>query len=87
MDAAGGTISRKEQPISQDCDAGTECPKSLVVYNLEFPPNCAPEHKAFIRKQKHEEAERLAIGTRSWVVDHTWILESIASLTLQPFSG
>lgn len=87
VNAAGGTISEKEHLTSRDCEAEAERAKSLVVYNLDFPPNCEPGLKAFIKKQKHEEAEKIAVQTGSWVVDHTWILESVAGLTLLPFSS
>ncbi|KAL5702380.1 non-specific serine/threonine protein kinase [Ranunculus cassubicifolius] len=84
--AAGGAIVTEDKLMSLASDVEGQCVSSVIVYNLDFPPKCLPEDKAFIRKQRHEEAQRLAIETRSWVVDHTWILESIAALKLQPYS-
>ncbi|KAF6145542.1 hypothetical protein GIB67_037575 [Kingdonia uniflora] len=70
---AGGMLLTESMLVSQTCDTQTVSSKTLVVL-----PQCQPE-------QLHEEAKTLAARTRSLLVDHSWIFDSIAASVLQPF--
>ncbi|PIA36294.1 hypothetical protein AQUCO_03400293v1 [Aquilegia coerulea] len=83
VEAAGGTILMEEILLSQGCDAESECSTRIVVYSLNAPSEREPKNISLLTKR--EEAERLAVQTRSWAIGHTWILESIAACKLQPF--
>ncbi|KAF9606902.1 hypothetical protein IFM89_029501 [Coptis chinensis] len=85
VEAAGGTLVTEDMLTSQSRDREAESSTRLVVYSLELPPEPQTDDLIFM-KQRYEQAEKLANETRSWVLGHTWILESIAACKLQPFS-
>ncbi|KAL6903516.1 hypothetical protein ACP4OV_004329 [Aristida adscensionis] len=71
--AAGGTILEKTQLAST----------SLIIYSMEPPQGSHPDTLNEVIKKRMAEAEELAatIGCRS--IPHTWLLDSIASCTVQ----
>lgn len=85
----GGTIiESKERLMMQSDDAMTAIPSSLlVVYNSDPPRGNAAGQENFIMLHRLEEAKCVANITNSQVIQHTWILESIAASKLQTLPG
>lgn len=84
--SAGGTvIENKEHLVSQSCDAkGTF--RTLIVYNADHINQCTSGDKDSHVLEIPEAAEDLAQKIGSRVVQHAWILESVAACKLQPVS-
>lgn len=84
--SAGGTvIENREQLVSQSCDA-KETFRTLIVYNVDHINQCTAGDKDSHALEIPEEAEDLARKIGSRVVQHAWILESVAACKLQPVS-
>lgn len=84
--AAGGTIQVKEDMGSQGSNSKITPAMNVVIYNRDPPQDCKSSQLSSIIEQRHGEAEAFAANTGSKVVDHTWLLESIAACRLQPWS-
>ncbi|OVA08688.1 BRCT domain [Macleaya cordata] len=83
--AAGGTVLTNSTLVSQGCNKGIFSSTTLVVYSLDPPPNMESEEaSSVVIEERHKEAEALGEQSGSWVIGHTWILESIAASKLQP---
>ncbi|XP_017250311.1 BRCA1-associated RING domain protein 1 [Daucus carota subsp. sativus] len=83
--AGGFVIENKEHLVSQSCVAkGTS--RTLIVYNADDFNQWASGDKESHMLEIPEAAEDLALRIGSRVVQHTWILESIAACKLQPLS-
>ncbi|XP_044967158.1 BRCA1-associated RING domain protein 1 [Hordeum vulgare subsp. vulgare] len=72
--AAGGSILGKADLSST----------SLIVYNKEIPKGCNEDAVDEVFSKREAEALDLATTFGCRVVPHTWVLDSIASCTLQP---
>ncbi|GAB4830076.1 hypothetical protein Ancab_019717 [Ancistrocladus abbreviatus] len=82
--AGGGTVlESKEQLMEQRCSAQPNLPRVLVVYNSDTMVGQDDLLQLFHRQA---EAENLAAETGTESIAHTWLLDSIASCELQPFS-
>ncbi|XXG89815.1 hypothetical protein AAC387_Pa12g1727 [Persea americana] len=84
--AAGGTNQVKEDMGSQSSNSKITPAMNVIVYNRDPPQDCKSSQLSSIIEQRHGEAEAFAANTGSQVVDHTWLLESIAACRLQPWS-
>ncbi|OVA11844.1 BRCT domain [Macleaya cordata] len=83
--AAGGTVLTNSTLVSQGCNEGIFSSTTLVVYSLDPPPNMESEvASSVVIEERRKEAEALGEQFGSWVISHTWILESIAASKLQP---
>ncbi|CAN4113706.1 unnamed protein product [Withania somnifera] len=80
--AGGSIIHTKEGLISLTGAMGSD---SLVVYNNDPPRGCAFGESSNILLQRQAKAEELAKPIGCQVIQHTWILESIATCKLVPF--
>ncbi|XP_063950090.1 BRCA1-associated RING domain protein 1 [Daucus carota subsp. sativus] len=81
--AAGTIIENKEHLVSQTCVAeGTS--KILIVYNADHTYHCTTGDEDSPVVEILETAENLALRIGSRIIQHTWILESIAACKLQP---
>ncbi|XP_049411850.1 BRCA1-associated RING domain protein 1 [Solanum stenotomum] len=83
--AGGSIIHTKEQLISQTDATQTTSSACLVVYNSDPPRGCAFGEERNILLQRQAKAEELAKPLGCQVIQHTWILESIATCKLVPF--
>lgn len=83
--AAGGTIQVKEDMGSQISNSKITPAMNVVIYNRDLPQSCNSGQLSSVIGQRHGEAEAFAAKTGSQVVDHTWLLESIAACRLQPW--
>ena len=83
--AAGGTVIKsREELLAQSCgEPGAPTPRAVVVYNLDPPEGCKLGEEVSILWKRLSEAEDVASQTRSKVIGHTWLLESIAAYKLQ----
>ncbi|XP_023743762.1 BRCA1-associated RING domain protein 1 isoform X1 [Lactuca sativa] len=88
---AGGTIiEARDQLLSSSNDAdGDEDVKrvSLVVYNADLSDHSEFYDEDSIRFQRLAAAEDIAQQSRSQIIQHTWILESVAACRLLPFTS
>lgn len=80
--AAGGTILEREELVEQT-NAQAAPSRTIVVYNLDPPQGCKLGEEASILWRRLNEAENIAAKIGSQIIDHTWVLESIASYKLQ----
>ncbi|MCD7455767.1 hypothetical protein HAX54_029551 [Datura stramonium] len=86
VEKAGGTIIQSKELLVKQTHAALETwPPSLVVYNCDPPQGCMFEEESSILQQRLAEAEDLAKQIGCQVIQHTWILESIAACKLVPF--
>lgn len=83
--AGGSIIHTKEQLVSQTDATQTTSSACLVVYNSDPPRGCAFGEERNILLQRQAKAEELAKPLGCQVIQHTWILESIATCKLVPF--
>lgn len=85
---AGGTIiENTEQLMIQSQDIPSVSSSLLIVYNSDPPRGCAVGEENSILLQRLAEAKCMANMTNSQVIQHTWILESIAACKLHPFAS
>ncbi|MCD7449076.1 hypothetical protein HAX54_049189 [Datura stramonium] len=84
--AGGSIIHTEEQLISQTVamQAATNS-ACLVVYNSDPPRDCAVGEESNFLLQRLMKAEELAKPIGCQVIQHTWILESIATCKLVSF--
>ncbi|KAJ7972614.1 Protein BREAST CANCER SUSCEPTIBILITY 1-like protein [Quillaja saponaria] len=82
----GIVLESKEELVSKSHDCRLTPSKLLVVYSLDPPEGCKLGDEVSILWERLKEAEDVADKTGSQVSGHSWILESIASCKLQPFS-
>ncbi|XP_059297836.1 BRCA1-associated RING domain protein 1 isoform X1 [Lycium ferocissimum] len=83
--AGGSIIHTKEQLICQTGATQATNSACLVVYNSDPPRSCAFGEESNILLQRKAKAEELAKQISCQVIQHTWILESIATCKLVPF--
>lgn len=83
--AGGSIIYTKEQLISQTGAMQETASACLVVYNSDPPCGCAFGEESNILLQRLAKAEELAKPIGCQVIQHTWILESIATCKLVSF--
>ncbi|OAY32679.1 BRCA1-associated RING domain protein 1 isoform X2 [Manihot esculenta] len=81
--AAGGTILEREEELVEQTNAQAAPSRTIVVYNLDPPQGCKLGEEASILWRRLNEAENIAAKIGSQIIDHTWVLESIASYKLQ----
>lgn len=81
---AGGTVLENEELAATSCNVQA-APKVLVVYNLDSPGGCKVGEEVSILWQRMNEAEGIAAKVGAQVIGHTWLVESIAMGSLQPF--
>ncbi|RZC63587.1 hypothetical protein C5167_025361 [Papaver somniferum] len=75
---AGARVLTKNTLLSQSSDEGECSSTTLVVYDFD-------EEVSFtVLLERRREAEDLAKQSKSVVIGHTWILESLAALKLEP---
>ena len=60
---------------------------SLVVYNADLSDHSEFYDEDSIRFQRLAAAEDIAQQSRSQIIQHTWILESVAACRLLPFTS
>ncbi|MCL7028903.1 hypothetical protein MKW94_019786 [Papaver nudicaule] len=79
--AAGAIVLTKNSLASSISDEGESSSKTLIVYSLDLPPSLESEEEAshLVIEERLREAQALAEQTGSLVIEHTWILESIAA--------
>ncbi|KAI3722344.1 hypothetical protein L2E82_33380 [Cichorium intybus] len=85
---AGGTvIETKDQLLSSNNEADKDEKRvSLVVYNADLSDRSEFDDEDSIKFQRLATAEDVAQESRSQIVEHFWILESIAACSLLPFT-
>jgi BRCA1-associated RING domain protein 1 len=71
--AAGGSIIGKTKLLSA----------SLILYSMEPPQGSDPDTLNEVIKKRMAEAEELAATIGCKAIPHTWLLDSIASCTIQ----
>lgn len=71
--AAGGSILEKTELSST----------SLIVYSMEPPQGSDPDTLNEVINKRKAEAEEVAATIGCKPIPHTWLLDSIASCTLQ----
>lgn len=81
MAAGGCTLESKEHLI--EARDGENASSTLIVYNADPPEGCQLGEEVSIYWQKINEAEDLAASSGARVVNHTWLLESVAACKLQ----
>ncbi|XP_009781615.1 BRCA1-associated RING domain protein 1 [Nicotiana sylvestris] len=81
----GSIIHTKEQLIYQIGPMQTTNSSCLVVYNLDPPRGCMSGEDSNVLLHRQAEAEDLAKQIGCQVIQHTWILQSIAACKLEPF--
>ncbi|PHU13450.1 hypothetical protein BC332_14655 [Capsicum chinense] len=84
--AGGSIIHTNEQLISLTDAMQATSSACLVVYNSDPPRGCAFGEASNILLQRQAKAEELAKPIGCQVIQHTWILESIATCKMAPFS-
>ncbi|KAK7267686.1 hypothetical protein RIF29_20364 [Crotalaria pallida] len=86
VEVGGGMVLGSKEELEARRHEFEEAPsKLLIVYNIDPPHGCKLGEEVSILWQRLNEAEDLAAHTGYQVIGHTWILESTASCTLQPF--
>ncbi|KAJ8535680.1 hypothetical protein K7X08_023400 [Anisodus acutangulus] len=83
--AGGSIVHTMEQLICQTGAAQATNSACLVVYNSDPPHGCAFGEESNILLQRLAKGEELAKPIGCQVIQHTWILESIATCELVPF--
>ncbi|KAF3774032.1 BREAST CANCER SUSCEPTIBILITY 1-like protein [Nymphaea thermarum] len=78
--AAGGAVLHRK-PVA----SATQ--ETFVLYNVEVPEKCSPsEASSSVVESRRKEAEALARASGAHAVGHSWVLDSIAACSLQPFT-
>ncbi|KAJ8552995.1 hypothetical protein K7X08_020388 [Anisodus acutangulus] len=83
--AGGSIVHTMEQLICQTGAAQATNSACLVVYSSDPPLGCAFGEESNVLLQRLAQAEELAKPIGCQVIQHTWILESIATCKLVPF--
>lgn len=85
--AGGAIIESMEQLMIQSRDVLSVSSSLLIVYNRDPPRGCAVGEENSVLLQRLADAKCMANVTNSQVIQHTWILESIAACKLHPFAS